>query len=60
MNDMVLQPQDLARGIVATCDGAIDPSSMRPSIMTVTIEVPYPMVPLDRAMRYSPFARGAA
>jgi photosystem II stability/assembly factor-like uncharacterized protein len=46
--DMLLQPQDLARGIVATCDGAIDPASMRPSIMTVTIEVPYPMVPLDR------------
>jgi hypothetical protein len=47
-NDVVIGPAELAEGIVVECDGPIDQSAIRPPIMTVTLDVPYPLVPMDR------------
>lgn len=47
-NDMVVNPADLAQGIVVECDGAIAEAAARPPILTVTLDVPYPIVPVDR------------
>jgi photosystem II stability/assembly factor-like uncharacterized protein len=47
-NDVVIAPAELAEGVVVDIDGPIDESAIRPPIMTITLDLPFPVVPLDR------------
>ena len=47
LNDTAILPADLARGIAAVCDKAVDPESISRATCFVTLELPYPISQSD-------------
>ncbi len=50
LNDTAILPADLARGIAAVCDKAVDPESISRATCFMTLDLPYPISQSDIAL----------